>query len=167
MRIAGSILALGVLACTSAPRAGRPDESHATHAAPAAPAGADSASLAQELARGEQVVRTTCAACHTLEPPPDKAPPFAMIAMRYRAAAASDDEAIARIVAWVRAPDAERSLLPAMAIERFGLMPPLPLPDSLLRPAARYLLTLGGHGGMPQQHRGMQHGRPALTRGRP
>ena len=45
------------------------------------------------------------------------------------------DKALERIVAWIKAPAKERSLMPAAAIERFGLMAPLPLPDDQLRAA--------------------------------
>jgi len=82
------------------------------------------------------------------------------------------EKALARIVAWIKAPAKEKSLMPAMAIERFGLMAPLPLPDSQLQAAAAYVWslsesdstmgTMGTMGGMGTM-RGMQHGRMADT----
>ena len=79
-----------------------------------------------------------------------------MVAMHYRSATADSAEAVARIVSWVRAPAKERSLLPSHAIERFGLMPPLQLPDSALQAAAAYVMSLaGGRHGMHGMH-GMQ-----------
>lgn len=143
-------LLLGALACAPGGRHPAPAPSQPSRAAALA---ADSARLASELATGARVVRTVCVACHTEQGPPTKAPPFAMVAMHYRRTSASDGEAVARIVRWVRAPDADSSRLPPMMIRRFGLMPPLPLPDSLLGPAARYVISLGhqgmmGRGGM-------------------
>ena len=102
-----------------------------------------------QLEAGRRVARTLCATCHTEQPPPGKAPPLSMVAMHYRAAATDSADAVARIAAWVSAPAAERSLLPAMAIERFGLMPPLALPDSQRQAVAVYVLSLrpaGMHG---------------------
>lgn len=116
-------------------------------APPAAQAGAhaDTAPMRVSLAAGKRTVETVCGTCHSAEPPHRNAPPFAMIAMHYAMATRDSAEAIERIVRWVREPDAERSLLPAHVIERFGLMPPLPLPEAELRNAAAYVMTLGSH----------------------
>lgn len=97
--------------------------------------------LAQH-ATGRRIVEAVCATCHSLQPPPKTAPPLAMIAMHYRRRSAGDAEAIDRMVDWVRAPDAAKSLMPPMVIREFGLMPPQPLPDSLLRAAAAYVMSL-------------------------
>jgi len=64
------------------------------------------------------------------------------VARRYVMAAADRDDAIQRIAAWVRHPDADRSLLPARAIEMFGAMPPLGLTDEQVRAVAGYVVTL-------------------------
>ncbi|MCC6929960.1 MAG: cytochrome c [Gemmatimonadaceae bacterium] len=126
------------------------------------------AARAAQLAQGKQLVSTVCAACHTEQPPPKLAPPLSHVSRRYRMLNQGDrDKALARIVAWIKAPAKEKSLMPAMAIERFGLMAPLPLPDSQLQAAAAYVWSLsegdstmgGGMGNM----RGMQHGHMADT----
>lgn len=131
------------------------------------------------LAQGKQLVSTVCVACHTEQPPPKLAPPLAHVSRRYRMMHHGDrDKALARIVAWIKAPAKEKSLMPPMAIERFGLMAPLPLPDSMLHAAAAYVWSLsegdttmgpmggmermGGMGGMGNMP-GMQHGRMADT----
>ena len=112
---------------------------------------ADSARLAQ----GKQLVSTVCAACHTEQPPPKLAPPLAHVSNRYRMQFDGDrDKALERIVAWIKAPAKEKSMMPPMAIERFGLMAPLPLPDDQLRAAAAYVWSLSEG----QQH-GMGHRR--------
>ena len=121
------------------------------------------------IAQGKQLVTTVCAACHTEQPPPKLAPPLAHVSRRYRMQHNGDREkALARIVAWIKAPAKDKSLMPAMAIERFGLMAPLPLPDEQLRAAAAYVWSLsegdstmrgmGGMEGMGGGRGGMQHG---------
>lgn len=109
--------------------------------------------LPASLAAGRQVVESTCLTCHSLRPPHKTAPPMTMIATRYAAAEPDTAAAARRIAAWARDPDPARSVLPPHAIERFGLMPPLDLPEADLRNAASYILTLretaaGGMGGM-------------------
>ena len=162
--------------------------SHA-HATPATPPSVQAAAVslsttrdttrAAELAQGKQLVTTVCVACHTEQPPPKLAPPLAHVSQRYRMQHGGDREkALARIVAWIKAPAKEKSLMPPMAIERFGLMAPLPLPDSQLHAAAAYVWSLsegdsamagmgmeGGMGGMRGMGnmRGMQHGRMTDT----
>lgn len=125
-----------------------------------------------QLAQGKQLVSTVCVACHTEQPPPKLAPPLAHVSRRYRMQHQGDrDKALERIVAWIKAPAKEKSLMPAMAIERFGLMAPLPLPDEQLRAAAAYVWSLSeGETGMPGMSgmngmqempgmKGMPHGR--------
>ena len=110
---------------------------------------------AQEPDPGKAVFETTCAACHTLEPPEKLAPPMRMVAMHYRQAFTSDSAGIAALTRWVLEPDSSRSALPAHAIQKFGLMPK-PAVDSLqARAVARYVWELGGTsmGGMSGQHR--------------
>lgn len=46
---------------------------------------------------------------------------------------------VAHVVDYVRAPSARKSALPPMAIERWGVMPPLALPDAELRAVATWL----------------------------
>lgn len=124
------------------------------------------------LARGREIVRTVCAACHTEQPPPKLAPPLSHVAHRYRMSAGTSEEARTRMTAWIAAPAKDKSLMPAMAIERFGLMAPLPLPEEMRRAAATYVLSLAdsaqGMQGMPRPGampgerrgamRGMRHG---------
>jgi mono/diheme cytochrome c family protein len=94
------------------------------------------------LAEGQKVVRTLCVACHSEQPPAKLAPPLAHISRRYRMVLGDRDSAIARITAWVQAPAKERALMPSMAIERFGLMAPFPIPEAQRRAAAAYVWSL-------------------------
>ena len=133
--------------CTAAPR-----RSHVTAEAPrllTAGSGTQAdTSFAARLARGKHTVQTVCASCHSESPPAKTAPPFRMIAMHYRRGTADTLAAAAAIVAYVRAPAAERSLLPPTVIRRFGLMPALPLGDDKLGDAALYILSLHEGGAM-------------------
>ena len=53
------------------------------------------------------------------------------------------DSAAAAMAAYLKQPAAERSALPAMAVERFGLMPSQAhLSDAQLQAVTRYTLTL-------------------------
>jgi cytochrome c5 len=94
------------------------------------------------LQEGERIYREICAVCHTMDPPPNLAPPMSHVARHLRQAFQEEDAAVAHIVSFVPEPDAERSILPEMARERFGLMPALPLPQSSLEAVGRYLWFL-------------------------
>jgi hypothetical protein len=115
---------------------------------------ADTVTRSAQLERGKQTVQNVCSVCHTLAAPPTKAPPFPMVAMYYRRGM-TDSAAAAAIVAWVRAPAADRSRLPAMVIQHFGLMPALRLDERTLNDAALYILSLNRMDGMGAMGQGM------------
>lgn len=98
---------------------------------------------------GRTTFETICAACHTLNPPPLKAPPMTHVSRRYRMTFASESLGVEAITAWIANPDTARSHMPAMAIERFGLMAPLPLPEAQRRAVARYVWGLATPGSLP------------------
>ena len=94
--------------------------------------------------------------------PAEGGPPISHAAAYYLRKHASPDSAAAAIVAYLKEPAAERSLLPAHAIERFGIMPSQAhLSNAQLNAVARYVLTLAdtahGGGGMQHGNGGMQH----------
>jgi hypothetical protein len=89
-----------------------------------------------------------------MEPPPLKAPPLTHLASHLRQTFASVDEAVTHVTAYAPAPDAERSILNERARERFGLMPPQPLPTPMLEAAARYIWTLSDGTGAAMEPRG-------------
>lgn len=154
MKRIGQIAALALAGCAGARSPAAPPTPKGTSAVAAG-------DVAQSTSNaGKQVVETVCASCHSLQPPANKAPPLSMVAMRYRMRMGDDVAAAARIAAWIASPDTARALMPPMAIQRFGLMPPLPLPDSVRLAAARYVLSLSpsGMGGMGMGGRGMMHG---------
>ncbi len=92
---------------------------------------------------GETTFETVCATCHTMDPPPNKAPPMTHVARRYRMMFKTEAEGVEAITAWIAHPDTSRSKMPPMAIQRFGLMAPLPLPEAQRREVARYVWRLG------------------------
>lgn len=62
------------------------------------------------------------------------------------------------MIEWIKNPDADRSELPAHAIERFGLMPGQPLPDEDLRAVVEHVFQkYDDEGGMGRGMRGMRH----------
>jgi cytochrome c len=122
---------------------GSPDPTQTT-----APRYAQESAEAQ-LALGEQVFQRVCSACHSLEAPPRAAPPMTHVARHYRQAFADPADGVTRMVEFLRAPSAEESVLPAHARERWGLMPPQPLPEAELAAVARYVWQL------PEPQRGM------------
>lgn len=113
-----------------------------------------------QLAFGRSIFEQTCATCHSVAPPPLAAPPMSHVARHYLDAEPDAEAAAHRITAWIAAPSAQKSALPAHAIERWGLMPPQLLPERDRRAVAAYVLTLAdqhagmgvgdsaGHGGM-------------------
>lgn len=125
----------------------------------------------QQVERGRATFETVCVGCHTLAPPPDSAPPMSHVVRHLRRELTELDAFTEHVRTYVAAPAQERSRMPAMAVERFGLMQPLPLGDSILTDVAAYLWTLGeeaaagsrGMGAMGGDHGqggpGMQCGR--------
>lgn len=97
----------------------------------------------EDLQEGERIYREICSLCHTMDPPPNLAPPMSHVARHLRQEFTSEDEAVAHVVSFLPAPDAERSIMPEMARERFGLMPPQPLPANLLEAVGKYIWFLG------------------------
>jgi mono/diheme cytochrome c family protein len=100
---------------------------------------------AQERAApdGRQIFELVCAMCHSVNPPPKAAPPISHAVAFYLLKHGTVDSAATAMVAYLKQPEAERSLIPAMAVERFGLMPSQGhLSDAQLQAVARYALTL-------------------------
>ena len=100
-----------------------------------------------ELEEGQRLFESICTQCHSMNPPANLAPPITHVARHLRQAFETEDEALDHIRTYIPEPDAERSVLPAMAQERFGLMPPLPLPAELLDAIGRYVWFLGSSEG--------------------
>ena len=95
------------------------------------------------LKAGKTTFDEICSACHTLEPPHNLAPPMRMVSMHLRQRFPTEEEGVAHVTSYVPAPDAERSIMPAHIIQRFGLMTAQPLPAEMLENVARYVWSLG------------------------
>lgn len=94
------------------------------------------------VAQGEEVFRTLCSECHSLNPPPKLAPPMSLIAAVVRQATEERAAFTDHILSYVQAPSEERSLLPAEAIRSFGLMPAQTVGRERLLAAAAYVWIL-------------------------
>jgi len=98
---------------------------------------------AADQAEGKAVFDMVCAMCHSITPPAKLAPPISHAAGFYAQRYTDADSAAAAMVAYLKEPDAETSLVPAHAIERYGLMQSQAhLSDAQLHAVARYVLTL-------------------------
>jgi cytochrome c len=85
--------------------------------------------------------------CHSVNPPAKAAPPISHAAAYYLRTHGDTEMAVEAMVDFLKDPATERSVMPAHAIERFGLMPPQGhLSDERLRAVARYVMTLAGAG---------------------
>lgn len=105
--------------------------------------------------RGKLIFDTVCSGCHSMTPPAVDAPPMLMVAEHYVQAKGTEEAAMAAMKDWIPNPAVEKSLLPAHAIEKFGLMDPLPLPAEDLDAVVAYIFAERAKGGsMP----GMQQG---------
>lgn len=103
-------------------------------------AGALAAQQASPPSEGEQIFKTVCAMCHSVAPPAKLAPPMSHAAAYYVRRHA---DPVPALVAYIKAPAAERSAMPPHAIERFGLMPSQAhLSDDQLTAVAKYVITL-------------------------
>lgn len=89
---------------------------------------------------GKIKFNTFCTACHKPNfESPMLAPPIAMVKEHYQQIYRDDKDAFVKaVVAWVKAPSPEKTLMPG-AIQNFNIMPPFPLPDPDLTAIATYL----------------------------
>jgi len=82
----------------------------------------------------------------------DLAPPMAMVVRHYRMELTDSSAIRDALISWSGSPDSSKSLLPAHAIERFGLMAPVALSSDEIEAVVDYVMTLEpaarGHGMM-------------------
>lgn len=95
-----------------------------------------------EYAEGERLFEAICSQCHTVDPPPNLAPPISHVARHLGQAFDTEADFRRHVRTFVPEPDEETSVMPAHARERFGLMPALPLPDPLLDEISGYMWWL-------------------------
>ncbi|WP_233570434.1 c-type cytochrome [Prosthecochloris sp. ZM_2] len=97
----------------------------------------DGAAASQDVAAtghdGKAIYERHCMMCHSMAPPPVAAPPVRGVSYHYREAFENREDAVAHMVGFMKNPDPERAVCDPEAIERFGLMPAMTLPDDELR----------------------------------
>lgn len=94
------------------------------------------------VARGELVYEAICSDCHAMDRSSPSAPSFRHVARHIRMEFSEHDAFVYHVIGYLNSPHAETSVLPARAIERYGLMPSQPLPPELIRDVAAYLWAL-------------------------
>ena len=99
---------------------------------------ASSIALSPEAIEGKALY-PTCHVCHNQEMDPPLGPPMWGVQRRYRNNTIDDEDFIQSMASFVKKPTLENAKHD-MAVERMGLMPPLPLPDELLIKIATYIL---------------------------
>ena len=87
---------------------------------------------------------------------------MAHVVRHYRARFGTRDAVVERIAAWLAAPAADRSIMPAHMVERWGVMPPVALDEAQRRAVAEYVWTLDAQphhtGGAGARHGHHRHG---------
>jgi len=80
-----------------------------------------------------------CHVCHDQTMDPPLGPPMWGVQRRYKRNTIDDEDFIDSMAAFVKKPTLEDAKHD-MAVEQMGLMPPLPLPDDMLKKIATYIL---------------------------
>ncbi len=96
--------------------------------------------------RGKEVFEQRCQVCHPLNPPAKLAPPILGISGHYHDAFTDRDAAIRHMVDYIQHPAAEKSKLEPMAMERFGIMAPMVLPEEDLEAVAYWIWSIRAAG---------------------
>jgi hypothetical protein len=94
--------------------------------------------LSSEAIEGKKLY-PTCHVCHDQTMDPPLGPPMWGVQRRYKRDTIDDEDFVTSMVAFVKKPTLE-SAKHDMAIEQMGLMPALPLPDTMLKNIAAYIL---------------------------
>ncbi len=98
----------------------------------------NSHALSPEAEEGKALY-PSCHVCHNQEMDPPLGPPMWGVQRRYRNGTLDDEDFVERMVAFVKTPSLETAIHDE-AVAQLGLMPPLPLPDEMLRKIAHYIL---------------------------
>jgi len=95
----------------------------------------------QESEKGYTLMKNYCYACHNPYATSHDsilAPPFRAVKMRYSMAHDNKTDFVNAIIAWAQNPDESKALMYG-AVQRFKVMPKLPLPTSDLEAIATYM----------------------------
>ncbi|MBC2607848.1 hypothetical protein [Pelagicoccus albus] len=98
--------------------------------------------------RGAETLQNLCIACHQTQPSHELqekglAPPLWGVRDHYLEKYPDRETFVEAIVAYLPKPEADKSLMKG-AIKRFGIMPPLPLPEDALKDAANAMYDAEG-----------------------
>ena len=80
-----------------------------------------------------------CNVCHDQALNPPQGPPMWGVQRRYKKHSLDDEAFVENIVNFVKAPSLDLAIH-NQAVKQLGLMPPMPLPDVVLRKIATYIL---------------------------
>lgn len=129
------VLFVAVVGCTKEP-ASKPEAKPA--AAPVIlTAGPSSAGLSPEAQAGHRLY-AVCHSCHDAEKWPPLGPPMFGVQRRYKRATEGKAAFVERMVTFIETPKAETAVM-EHPVERFGLMPALPLGKAPLSQIAAYV----------------------------
>jgi len=81
----------------------------------------------------------SCHVCHNQKLDPPLGPPMWGVQRRYKNNTIDEEDFIQTMVEFVKAPTLEKAIHD-VAVKQLGLMPPLPLPDNMLKSIATYIL---------------------------
>ena len=99
---------------------------------------ATSYALSSEAVEGKSLY-PACHVCHNPEMDPPLGPPMWGVKHRYKMGTLDDEDFVRSMVNFVKAPTLE-SAKHDEAVEQLGLMPPMPLPDEMLKKISIYFL---------------------------
>lgn len=94
---------------------------------------------AKEMMSGQELYEANCAVCHSMRPPAKTAPPIVGLAARFRKVYGNKEDAVKTMVSFMKEPDAGNTTLGPRAIQRFGLMPAMSMPDEELEIVSGWL----------------------------
>lgn len=98
----------------------------------------NSFALSPEAIEGKRFY-PACHVCHNQETDPPLGPPMWGVQRRYKNSTLDDEDFVESMVSFVKAPTLE-SAVHDEAVKQLGLMPPMPLPDAMLKKIATYIL---------------------------
>ena len=99
---------------------------------------ANSNALSPDAKEGKELY-PACNVCHDQAMNPPKGPPMWGIQRRYKKHSLDDEAFVKNIANFVKAPSLDLAIHD-QAVKQLGLMPPMPLPDEMLRNIATYIL---------------------------
>ncbi|HCD51747.1 MAG TPA: hypothetical protein DEQ34_04820 [Balneolaceae bacterium] len=93
-----------------------------------------------DLVKAEQLVKTSCYACHAPNTPEESrlAPIFEAIKRRYNMDYPTREQFVNAMADFVANPTTDKAIMYS-AVDRFGLMTPLPFPEEDLKAIATYI----------------------------